>query len=317
MTVEKSLFDVQETQFHGVLNKLSASPEIKYAFEYSIQKPQWSEVGNVLPPYMMSMADFCDLQQRAMDKLTSVLPNLYAIHDSNSELVEKSLFANLTSLATSGVITLQEIEKLFKCHRLSWSEYWPESRFNQEIYSLLGPPKEVCHLPYEKCVALEVAYDQANLWRQEGRRVVIVMGTFDFHTGHAGFLDFAREFVGQGLLIALVTSDKEAMMTRSKEKNILTSRERLNMVASHQSVDLCVKLPWEEEYENEKLFNLHMKDVHQKLGAHFRYIGELDERTVSIAKQCISAGTRLVYQNEKRVGGLSSTTLRGKLIRNS
>jgi cytidyltransferase-like protein len=317
MTVENGLFDAQETQFHGVLDKLSVSPEIKYAFEYSIQKPQWSEVGSLLPPNVMSMVDFCNLQQRAKEELASILPDLYAIYDPNRESIEKSLFANLTSLATSGVISLQEIEELFKCHQLSWSEYWSESKFNQRIYSLFGPPKEVRHPPYEKYVALEAVYDLANLWRQEGRRVVSVMGTFDFHTGHAEFLDFAREFAGQGLLIALVTSDKEASIARPEEKNILTSRQRLNMVASHHGVDLCAELPWEEEFRNEKLFDLHMKDVHQKLGAHFRYIGELDERTNLIAGQCISAGTRLVYQNEKRAGGLSSTTLRGELIGNS
>lgn len=310
---DSSTATIDEVRFNEELEKLIKSSEIRYAFHSSIQTPSWHEVKDQGPPMTMLLSDFFDLQEKAKNKILSIVPDLYAITSDGQDIIEKTLVRDLALLAASGTITFGEIDKLFEYSRLAWGEYWDESEFNYRVHSIFEPPKIINRHPYEKFLTLDNAYYQAGLCRQDGKRVVAVMGTFDFHDGHADLFEAARELAGGGLVFAFLTSDEEASRTRPGQ-SILKIKQRLEVLSGNQGLDFCIPLPWEKNYDDPLAFDLHMRDLHRLLGAHFRLTGEPDERSNLMEAQCAAAGTRLIYRSNKRLGG-SATEYREKLAR--
>ncbi len=295
--------------------QLLGDTEFKYYFNgmgsYGYQ-PDLSAIEDLLLPGQLKLADYFEKREIEFNYLKEMLEYLDFADGEVREQLSIPLINRLAANSLSGNISQQEILKMFEYHRTAWSDYWPDEVLEHKMRSVFEPYRGY-QMPYNKHISLENAYFQSELARNEGLRTVIVMGTFDFHSGHSDLLNAARELAGKGLVIAFITSDKEASAARPGEKSILNYNQRCNMVAGHEGVDFCVGLPWDDSYKDVEMFDAHMKELHMGVGAHFRLLGELDERSEKIRAQCNSAGTIMVYRAKDRIGDLSSTGLRQKL----
>lgn len=295
--------------------KLLGDSEFKHYFNgmgTHDYQPELSAIENFLPPGQLKLADYFEKREIEFNYLKEMLEYLDFADGDVREQLSIPFINRLVANSLSGNISQQEIVSMFKHYRTAWSDYWSDERLEHEMRSVFEPSRS-SQMPYNKHISLENAYHQSKHAKNEGLRTVTVMGTFDFHSGHSDLLTAARELAGKGLVIAFITSDKEASAARPGERSILNFNQRCNMVAGHMGVDFCVGLPWDDCYKDAEIFDAHMKELHIGVGAHFRLVGELDQRSEKIRAQCNSAGTILVYRAKDRIGDLSSTELRKKL----
>lgn len=96
--------------------------------------------------------------------------------------------------------------------------------------------------------------------RAEGARVVLANGCFDvLHAGHVRYLEGAK-LLGD-LLVVGVNSDRQVAIQKGSGRPILPAQERVELVASLESVDLVTI--FEEPTVEELLLKLR-PDVHAK-----------------------------------------------------
>lgn len=294
----------------NIQGQITQSSEIQYAFNYPIQISP--EIEQILPPGPILLDKLMAIQESEKENLLLILPDLYACTSNDRLQIERNLLGKLVSLANDGVITPNEINKLFECCRLQWEQYLSESEFNRKILEVFRPHPSTLP-PHEKHITLENAYELAKQSRDKGSRVVTVFGTFDFHDGHSDLFNAARELAGDGIVITFITSDAEAKHTRPNEGTIMGHNERCEVVASHTGVNFYVELPWEGEFRDPTLFDINMKEIHVKLMSDFRLVGGLDDRANLFEDQCRLGMTKLVYRFSERGTNPSSTVYRKKL----
>ncbi|MFZ2199627.1 MAG: hypothetical protein WAV40_02475 [Microgenomates group bacterium] len=297
------------------ITRLLGDSEFKYYFNgmgtYGYQ-PNLSSIEDFLPPGQLKLADYFEKREIEFKYLKEMLEYLDFSDRDVREKLSIPFINRLAANSLSGNISQQEILNMFAFYRTAWSDYWPDEVLEHKMRNVFEPSRSY-QMPYKKHISLENAYFQSELAKNQGLRTVTVMGTFDFHSGHSELLNAARELAGNGLVTAFITSDEEALVIRTGQNNILNFNQRCDMVAGHVGVDFCVGLPWDDSYKDVEVFDAHMKELHMEVGAHFRLVGELDERSEKIRAQCNSAGTILVYRAKDRIGDLSSTGLRKKL----
>ena len=96
--------------------------------------------------------------------------------------------------------------------------------------------------------------------RAEGARIVLANGCFDvLHAGHVRYLEGARAL--GDLLVVGINSDAQVARLKGAGRPILSERERAELIASLQAVDLVTIFP--EPTVTELLLELR-PDVHAK-----------------------------------------------------
>ncbi|MFZ2199838.1 MAG: hypothetical protein WAV40_03560 [Microgenomates group bacterium] len=145
--------------------------------------------------------------------------------------------------------------------------------------------------------------------RKNGVRVVTTYGVFDFHGNHQRVFEEARQIAVGGLVIALLSSDEEVMITRQGQ-TVEPISSRLTKVAGSSAVDIVCQIPWQiVEGEDGKPSSDLYRLLEIGLGAHFRYVGELNTSTNIILENAFASGTTLVY-GSPTMRGVHSTDLR-------
>jgi len=93
-----------------------------------------------------------------------------------------------------------------------------------------------------KVVSLDEARERAAEWRQTGRTIVYTNGCFDLlHLGHARTLESAKRF--GDVLIVGVNDDESARSLKGPGRPVFGERERAELVAALECVDLVVIFP--------------------------------------------------------------------------
>jgi rfaE bifunctional protein nucleotidyltransferase chain/domain len=93
-----------------------------------------------------------------------------------------------------------------------------------------------------KIVSREEARARAAGWRSAGKTIVYTNGCFDLlHAGHVRTLEWAK---GQGdVLIVGINGDESARRLKGPDRPVLGERERAEVVAALECVDLVVVYP--------------------------------------------------------------------------
>lgn len=90
-----------------------------------------------------------------------------------------------------------------------------------------------------KVRSIESAADEARLWRESGRRVVLTNGCFDLlHAGHVASLRAARE-LGDALVVG-VNEDEQVRRMKGATRPIVPLTERMEVLEALACVDLVV-----------------------------------------------------------------------------
>jgi glycerol-3-phosphate cytidylyltransferase len=99
-------------------------------------------------------------------------------------------------------------------------------------------------LTASKVVSREEAKTRVARWRAEGKRVAYTNGCFDvIHAGHVRTLEAARQH--GDVLVVGINSDESARRIKGPGRPIFKERERAEMVAALEAVDLVVVFPEE------------------------------------------------------------------------
>ena len=102
--------------------------------------------------------------------------------------------------------------------------------------------------------------ERVKVAREKGLRVVFANGCFDvLHAGHVRYLEGAKSL--GDLLVVGVNSDEQVSKQKGAGRPILSARERAELVASLESVDLVTIF---DEPTVEKLLLALTPDVHAK-----------------------------------------------------
>jgi D-glycero-beta-D-manno-heptose 1-phosphate adenylyltransferase len=141
----------------------------------------------------------------------------------------------------------------------------------------MGEPGEIA--------SLERAEDLVRRAREEGRRVVLANGHFDLlHVGHVRYLEGAR---AEGdFLVVGVNGDASTARRKGKGRPILPARERAEIVAALEGVDVVVVFESDDVAE---LLERLRPDVHCKGTDYTR--DSVPEREVS---RRLGGDTRIV-----------------------
>lgn len=153
-----------------------------------------------------------------------------------------------------------------------------------------------------KIVSLEEAQAQVAEWRAAGRRVAYTNGCFDLlHTGHVRTLETARG-LGDALVVGM-NSDASTRRIKGPGRPIVPERERAEMLAALEAVDLVVVFP---EDTSMKVIAALRPEVWVKGG-------DYDPSTVNQEEKAFveSYGGRVALAG--RVPGLSTTDLIGRI----
>jgi D-glycero-beta-D-manno-heptose 1-phosphate adenylyltransferase len=93
----------------------------------------------------------------------------------------------------------------------------------------------------KKLVPLAQAVLARESARAQGRVVAVANGAFDLlHVGHVRYLQGAKELTKGGLLVVGVNTDRSVQASKGPRRPILPERERAELVAALESVDLVV-----------------------------------------------------------------------------
>jgi rfaE bifunctional protein nucleotidyltransferase chain/domain len=107
---------------------------------------------------------------------------------------------------------------------------------------------------------LDGAVRLAEIWRREGKRLVLANGCFDLlHVGHARYLEGARA-LGDALLVG-INSDASVARLKGPGRPIMTAADRAELVGSMAAVDGVVIF---EEDTAEALVRALKPHVHAK-----------------------------------------------------
>jgi len=159
------------------------------------------------------------------------------------------------------------------------------------IFGLEYGPKEVVGL-----VGLDVAVEQREIWRSEGRTVAWTSGCFDLlHAGHLGVIEAAS--AEADVLIVGVNSDDSVRRLKGPERPIVPQAERAALIGALRSVDLVVVF---DEDDPSRCVELLTPEVYCKGGDYASGARPLPEREI-----VESYGGRLVFF--PLVDGVSTT----------
>jgi rfaE bifunctional protein nucleotidyltransferase chain/domain len=91
--------------------------------------------------------------------------------------------------------------------------------------------------PTSRILDRDVLVDRVTAAKSEGARIVLANGCFDvLHAGHVRYLQGAREL--GNLLVVGINSDAEVSRLKGEGRPILSERDRAELVASLEAVDL-------------------------------------------------------------------------------
>jgi len=94
----------------------------------------------------------------------------------------------------------------------------------------------------DKIISREEAKARIDRWRSRGKRIVYTNGCFDvLHLGHVRTLEAARQY-GDILVVGL-NADISARELKGEGRPIFDERERSEMVAALECVDLVIVYP--------------------------------------------------------------------------
>lgn len=168
-------------------------------------------------------------------------------------------------------------------------------RYMNWLYDQVFKVEYVSRPSTQKRISIARAIELAQSARREGQRVVTTFGMFDFHGDHQVVVEEARRVAGDGLVIALLSSDQEADYARLGQK-VEPLEQRLQKMAGSAAVSYVSEVPWSlvggvDGAPSPKRY----RAIEAALEAHFRYIGEIDQRLPLFLENAFAAGTTLVY----------------------
>lgn len=92
---------------------------------------------------------------------------------------------------------------------------------------------------HDKIVSAEALSSRADLWKQNGERIVITNGCFDLlHVGHITLLEEARSF-GDRLIVA-INSDASIQQLKGPSRPVVGQNERARVLAALAAIDAVV-----------------------------------------------------------------------------
>lgn len=102
-----------------------------------------------------------------------------------------------------------------------------------------------------KIITVTQAREVVSKLKQQGRNIVLAGGCFDIlHVGHVTFLNNAKK--NGDLLVVLLESDRKVAELKGEGRPVNNQKDRAKVLASLESVDYVVILPFlekDEEYD--------------------------------------------------------------------
>lgn len=119
---------------------------------------------------------------------------------------------------------------------------------------------DLSSMDVERILGQKAMVERVEAARQAGARIVLANGCFDIlHAGHVRYLAGAKEL--GDLLIVAVNSDQHVTVLKGPGRPIMPERERAEIVASLEAVDLVTIFP---EPTVEALLLALKPDIHAK-----------------------------------------------------
>src|SRR3954463_6126344 len=94
----------------------------------------------------------------------------------------------------------------------------------------------------KKIVSRREVAELAKRWREQGEEIILTNGCFDLlHVGHVRYLRGAKQLGGK--VVVAVNSDQSARALKGEGRPVTTERERAELLAALQDVDVVVIFP--------------------------------------------------------------------------